>query len=70
VINPWVINLYSNSSNGIDSLSKDQIESLLDELIYTEQNMATVTGSRRQFDMTEGHCQRCLAYSRRYGYKR
>jgi hypothetical protein len=28
--------------------------------------VATVTGSRRQFDVTEGHCQRCLLYSRRY----
>jgi hypothetical protein len=66
ILNPWVINLDSDSSNGIDSLSKDQIETLLDELIYTEQNMAEVTVDRRQFDAAEGHCQRCLVYSRRY----
>jgi hypothetical protein len=28
--------------------------------------MARVTENRRQFDVTEGHCQRCLVYSRRY----
>jgi tetratricopeptide (TPR) repeat protein len=66
ILNPWVINLDSGSSNGIDSLSKDQVNKLLDELIYTEQNMAKVTGNRRQFDVMEGHCQRCLVYSRRY----
>jgi tetratricopeptide (TPR) repeat protein len=60
-----VINLDPDSNNGIDS--KDQIDRLLDELIYTEQNMATVTGNRRQFDVMEGHCQRYLIYSRRYG---
>jgi hypothetical protein len=66
ILNPWVINLNPDSSNGIDSLSKDQIDKLLDELIFTEQNMAAVTGDRRQFDVAEGHCQRCLVYSRRY----
>eukprot|EP00596_Hydrurales_sp_CCMP1899_P000012 CAMPEP_0119051096 /NCGR_PEP_ID=MMETSP1177-20130426/72829_1 /TAXON_ID=2985 /ORGANISM="Ochromonas sp, Strain CCMP1899" /LENGTH=230 /DNA_ID=CAMNT_0007030187 /DNA_START=129 /DNA_END=819 /DNA_ORIENTATION=+ len=63
ILNPWVINLDPDSSNGIDSLSKDQIDRLLDELIFTEQNMAAVTGDRRQFDVAEGHCQRCLVYS-------
>jgi tetratricopeptide (TPR) repeat protein len=29
--------------------------------------MAIVTMNRRQFNLTEGHCQRSLAYSRRYG---
>jgi tetratricopeptide (TPR) repeat protein len=66
ILNPWVINLDPDSSYGVDSFSKDQIKRLLDELIYTEQNMARVTGDRRQFDAAEGHCQRCLAYSRRY----
>jgi tetratricopeptide (TPR) repeat protein len=66
VLNPWLINLDSDSGNGIDSLSKDQIDRLLDGLFYTEQNMARVTVDRRQFDAAEGHCQRCLVYSRRY----
>jgi hypothetical protein len=66
ILNPWLINLDSDSSNRMNSLSKDQIDRLLDELIYTEQNVATLTGNRRQFDVMEGHCQRCLVYSRKY----
>jgi hypothetical protein len=34
---------------------------------FVEQNMAIIAMHRRQFVMAEGHCQRCLAYSRRYG---
>jgi hypothetical protein len=66
ILNPWIINLDPDCINGIDSLSKDQIETLLDELICTEHCMAMVTGNRRQFHAAEGHCRRCLAYSRRY----
>jgi hypothetical protein len=66
ILNPWVINLDPVSSYGIDSLSKDQIDKVLDELIYTEHSMAIATGYRRQFGSMEGHCQRCLVYSRRY----
>jgi hypothetical protein len=29
--------------------------------------MAIITRNKRQFDLAEGHCQRSLAYSRRYG---
>jgi hypothetical protein len=29
--------------------------------------MAVITIHRRQFDLAEGHCHRCLAYSRKYG---
>jgi hypothetical protein len=32
-----------------------------------EQNMASIAMNRRPFDLAEGHCHRCLAYSRRYG---
>jgi hypothetical protein len=67
ILNSWVINLDSDSSSGVDSLSKDQIDALLDKLIYTEQSMVIVTENRRQFNATEGHCKRCLVYSRRYG---
>jgi hypothetical protein len=35
ILNPWVINLDSDSSNGNNSLSKGQIERLLDGLIFT-----------------------------------
>jgi tetratricopeptide (TPR) repeat protein len=40
---------------------------ILSELYFVENNMAIVTMNRRQLDIAEGHCQRCLAYSRRYG---
>jgi tetratricopeptide (TPR) repeat protein len=66
ILNPWVSYLDPDCSNGIDSLSKDQIETLLDGLIYTEHSMVAVTGDRRNFDAAEGHCQRGLVYSRRY----
>jgi tetratricopeptide (TPR) repeat protein len=67
LLNPWVINLDSDASNGIDNLNEDQINYLVEHLYYTEQNMAFINISRRQFNLAEGHCQRCLAYSRRYG---
>jgi hypothetical protein len=67
LLNPWVINLDLNASNGIDSLNENQIDILVRELFCREQNMAIITVNRRQFDLAEGHCQRSLAYSRRYG---
>jgi hypothetical protein len=65
--NPWVLNLYSDASNRIDSLNEDQRNYLVQYLYCTDLNMAVITMNRRQFDLAEGHCQRFLAYSRRYG---
>jgi hypothetical protein len=67
LLNPWVINLDSDASKGINSLNEDQIIVLVEQLFYMEQNMVVLAIIRRQFDLAEGHCQRCLAYSRRYG---
>jgi hypothetical protein len=67
LLNPWMINLDSDPSDGIDNLSKEQIDSLLYKLFLTEQNMAAIATNGRQFDLAEKHLQRCLAYSRRYG---
>jgi hypothetical protein len=66
-LNSWVINLDSYARNGIDRLNEDQINHSVEQLHLTERNMAVITINRRQFDLAEGHCQRCLAYSRRYG---
>jgi hypothetical protein len=55
----------SDANNGINSLDKGQIHLLLSKVFYIEQNLAVVTTNRRQFDLAEGHCQRCLAFSRR-----
>jgi hypothetical protein len=67
LLKPWVINLDSDASNGMDSLNERQINYFVEQLYYTEHNMAKITMNKRQFDLAEGHCQRCLAYSRRYG---
>jgi hypothetical protein len=62
-----LLNPYSDGNNGTDRLDEDQINRLLQTLCFTEQNMAAHTMNKRQFDAAEGHCERCLAYSRRYG---
>jgi tetratricopeptide (TPR) repeat protein len=67
LLNPWMINLDSDVSSGIDSLNEDQMNYLVQQLYYTEHSMAAITMNRRQFDLAEGHSQRCLGYSRRYG---
>jgi tetratricopeptide (TPR) repeat protein len=67
LLNPWVINLDIDASEGNDSHSEEQRNELLRESHYIEQIMAAIALNRRQFDLAEGHCQRCLAYSRRYG---
>jgi hypothetical protein len=67
LLNPWVANLDSDPGEGISTLSNEQQDSLLWQLHRAEQNMAVITIKRGQFDLAEGHCQRCLAYSRRYG---
>jgi hypothetical protein len=67
LLNSWVINLDLDASEGNGNLSEDQKNILLRKLYYTEQNMAAIAINRRQFNLAEEHCQRCLAYSRRYG---
>jgi hypothetical protein len=63
----WVLHLDSYASNGIDTIDKNPINYLVEQLFYTELNMTVITMHRRQFVLAEGHCQRCLPYSRRYG---
>jgi tetratricopeptide (TPR) repeat protein len=67
LLNPWLINMDSDPSEGISILSNERKDSLLGKLFCTEQGMAFLTINRRQFNLAEGHCQRSLAYSRRYG---
>jgi hypothetical protein len=62
-----LINLDSDPSEGNNILSNEQQDSLLENSFCTEQNMAVITINRMQLDLAEGHCQRSLAYSRRYG---
>jgi hypothetical protein len=63
-----LIHLDSEAGTGVDSLNQEQINSLLQKLYQTEQNMAASTMNRDQFGEAEGHCQRCLAYSRRFEF--
>jgi hypothetical protein len=74
LLNPWLVQLDLDASNQIDSRNDRQMNHIsealnyvLEKLFFTEQNMASVTIGRLEFDAAEGHCQRCLAISRRYG---
>jgi tetratricopeptide (TPR) repeat protein len=62
LLNPYSINLDSDVGN---RLTENQEVYLLSALISTEGNMAKVVMNRGQFDVAEGHCQRCLAHSKR-----
>jgi hypothetical protein len=62
-----LIQLDLDASNRIDSRNSHQMDYLLQELFNVEQNMASVNMNTNEFDIAEGNCQRCLAYSRRYG---
>jgi ABC-type phosphate/phosphonate transport system ATPase subunit len=64
-----VIDLDSDASNGINGLDEDHVNYLLETLYCAEQNMAAIAINRRQFDLAEEHCQRCLAYLRRHRLK-
>eukprot|EP00596_Hydrurales_sp_CCMP1899_P008871 CAMPEP_0119035184 /NCGR_PEP_ID=MMETSP1177-20130426/2132_1 /TAXON_ID=2985 /ORGANISM="Ochromonas sp, Strain CCMP1899" /LENGTH=356 /DNA_ID=CAMNT_0006993141 /DNA_START=382 /DNA_END=1449 /DNA_ORIENTATION=+ len=54
-------NLYRNKK----SLREERKISTLRELVSVESQMACVMIDSRQFDAAEGHCQRCLAHSKR-----
>jgi hypothetical protein len=67
LLNPWVTNLHLDVREGNSILSEEQENTLLKELYFAEQGMAAIAMNRRQIDLAEGLCQRCLAYTRRYG---
>jgi hypothetical protein len=69
LLNRWLIQLDLDASNRIDTHNDHQINFLLLQLVHIEQNMAAVTANRYQWDIAEGHCRRCLAYSKRYRLK-
>jgi hypothetical protein len=63
LLNPWLIQLDLDASNQMDT----RMNYIMGKLYFIEQLMAGVTINLNQLDIAEGHCQRCLAYSRRYG---
>jgi tetratricopeptide (TPR) repeat protein len=66
LLNPWLSYLDSDAGNRISSLNEGQMNYLKQHLTQSEQNLAISTVERMRFDLAEGHCQRCLAYSRRF----
>jgi hypothetical protein len=67
LLNPWLIYFDSDSNSQNIKLKNKEMDNLILQLYITEWSMADVTTERMQFDIAEGHCQRCLAYSRRLG---
>jgi tetratricopeptide (TPR) repeat protein len=67
LLDPWLIQLDLDASNRVDSRNDHRMNHILNKLYFVENNMAIVTMGRNQLDISEGHCQRCLGYSRRYG---
>jgi hypothetical protein len=67
ILSPWMVTIDSDTINQSSSLSFEQTNNLLKQSSTTEGNMAMVAIRRNQFDIAEGHCHRCLAYSRRLG---
>jgi hypothetical protein len=67
LLNPWLIHLDSDGSSKLFNLNKEeQWNTLLKQLFLAEERMALIATQINQLDIAEGHCQRCLAYSRRY----
>lgn len=64
LLSPWLVHL--EPSNETNQLDYDQSDYLLHESYCTEQGLSMVMMKRNQFNAAEGHCKRCLDYSRRY----
>jgi tetratricopeptide (TPR) repeat protein len=69
LLNPWLIrlDLDLDASNRFDSPNNRRMNHLLQQLSHIEQNMAIALINECRYDTAEGHCQRCLVYSKRYG---
>jgi hypothetical protein len=67
LLSPWLGKLESDISDGIGSDSVKNMEFLLEELQFSEHAMFSIAVYKNQFDEAEGHCQRCLTYSKRLG---
>jgi hypothetical protein len=62
---PWLEN-DSDSTDQIDSLDKDQINYLLEELFSTEHALFLVCINRNWLEKAEEHIKRCVSYSRNF----
>jgi hypothetical protein len=70
LLNPWLIQFNLHANDQIDDETKRHNDShlnfLLHELHRAEQNMAASSMNGDHTNISEGHCRRCLLYSRRY----
>jgi hypothetical protein len=67
ILSPWMITIDTDANNQSSSLSFEQTNYLLRQSSLIEGNAAQVAINRHQLDVAEGHCHRCLAYSRKLG---
>jgi hypothetical protein len=63
ILSPWMVNIDSNATNQSNSLSFERTNYLLEKSSTIERDLTSVATDRNQFDVAEGHCRRCLAYS-------
>jgi tetratricopeptide (TPR) repeat protein len=63
LLNPWLIHLDLD----VNRLNEGQKNDLLEQLVLTEFDISVLIMNRMEFDIAEGHCQRSLAYARRFG---
>jgi tetratricopeptide (TPR) repeat protein len=65
ILSPWMVTIDSDFTHQSNSLNSEMANNLLEQSIFLERNMSIVTMNRYQFDVSEGHCYRCLVNSRR-----
>jgi hypothetical protein len=64
ILNRWLVFLDSNAG---ENFRINFIDVVLFDLSKTEHDMAMMAINRIQYGAAKGHCERCLAYSRRFG---
>jgi hypothetical protein len=68
ILRPWLLKLDQfDSSDKNKRLNDHQIFDVLYLSFRVEHGMAVDTMLNNQYDLTEGHCRRCLDYSKRLG---
>jgi tetratricopeptide (TPR) repeat protein len=66
ILQPWSQCVDLDAANQVNSLSKDQIDEILEIFSVTEQSISSIHTHRSQFILSESHCQRALSCAQRY----
>jgi hypothetical protein len=66
LLRPWSVDLDSNSTGRIDSISKDRFNEISFISATVENNVALIYIHRSQYNLVENHCQGGLDYARLY----